>query len=74
MLQTSGVTSQVVAASTGLVAMTRLVWVILVQLVLHAQMTRMLVEMMMMSDARDQRQLVAPFVLSLSFWDLCGDR
>ena len=48
MLQIGGVTSQVVVATTGLVAMTRLVRVVLVQSVLHAQMTRMLVEMMMM--------------------------
>ena len=50
MLQTSGVISQVVSATTGLVAMTHLVRVVLVQPVLHAQMMRMLVEMMMMSD------------------------
>ena len=37
-----------VAATTGLVAMTHLVRVVLVQLMLHAQMMRMLVEMMMM--------------------------
>ena len=75
MLQTGGVTSQVVAATTGLVAMTRPTQVVLVQLVLHVQMTKMLGEMMMMlSDARDQIQLVAPFVLSLSLLDLCGDR
>ena len=47
----------------GLVAMTRPAQVVLVQLVLHVQMTKMLGEMMMMmlSDARDQIQLVAPF-------------
>ena len=51
MLQTGGVTSQVVLATTGLVAMSRLVWVVLILPVLHAQMMRMLVEMkMMMSD------------------------
>ena len=50
MLQIGGVTSQVVVATMGLVAMTRLVRVVLVQPVLHAQMMRMLVEMMMMSD------------------------
>ena len=51
MLQNGGVTSQVVASTTGLVAMTRPAQEVLVQLVLHAQMTRMLVEMkMMMSD------------------------
>ena len=56
MLQTSGVTSQVVLATMGLVAMTYLVRVILVQPVLHAQMMRMLVEMkMMMSDHSFQR-------------------
>ena len=74
MLQIGGVTSQVVAASTGLVAMTRPAQVVLVQLVLHVQMTKMLGEMMMLSDARDQIQLAAPFVLSLSLLDLCGDR
>jgi len=75
MLQIGGVTSQVVAASTGLVAMTRPAQEVLVQLVLHAQMTKMLGEMMMMlSDARDQIQLATPFVLSLSLLDLCGDR
>ena len=75
MLLTGGVTSLVVVATTTLVAMTHLVRVVLDQLVLHAQMTRMLVEMMrmMMSDARDQIQLAAPFVLSLSLLDLCGD-
>ena len=68
MLQTGGVTSRVVS-------MTRLVRVVLVQPVLHAQMTKMLGEMkMIMSDARDQIQLAAPFVLSLSLLDLCGDR
>ena len=51
MLQTGGVTSLVVVATMGLVAMTHLVRVVLVQLVLHAQMMRMLVEMkMVMSD------------------------
>ena len=35
MLQIGGVTSQVVAATMGLVAMTRLAQVVLVQLVLH---------------------------------------
>ena len=76
MLQIGGVTSQVVAATTGLVAMTRPAQVVLVQLVLHVQMTKMLGEMMMMmlSDARDQIQLAAPFILSLSLLDLCGDR
>ena len=76
MLQTGGVTSQVVAATTGLVAMTRPAQVVLVQLVSHIQMTKMLREMMMMmlSDARDQIQLASPFVLSLSLLDLCGDR
>ena len=74
--QIGGVTSQVVAATTGLVAMTHPAQVVLVQLVLHVQMTKMLGEMMMMmlSDARDQIQLAAPFVLSLSLLDLCGDR
>ena len=48
MLQIGGVTSQVVVATMGLVAMTRLVRVVLVQPVLHAQMMRRLVEMMMM--------------------------
>ena len=68
MLQTDGVTSRVVS-------MTRLVRVVLIQPVLHAQMTKMLGEMkMMMSDARDQIQLAAPFVLSLLLLDLCGDR
>ena len=63
------------AATTGLVAMTHLVLVVLVQPVLHAQMTKMLEEMkMMMSDAKDQIQLAAPFVLSLSLLDLYGDR
>ena len=62
MLQIGGVTSQVVAASMGLVAMTHLVLVVLVQPVLHALMMKMLEEMkMMMSDARDQIQLVASF-------------
>ena len=75
MLQTGEVTSQVVSATTGLVAMTRPAQVVLVQLVLHVQMTKVLGEMMMMmSDARDQIQLAAPFVLSLSLLDLCGDR
>ena len=75
MLQTGGVTSQVVSATTGPVAMTCLVRVVLVQPVLHAQMMRMLVEMkMMMSDHNFQRQLAAPFVLSMSLLDLCGDR
>ena len=75
MLQTGGVTSQVVAASTGLMAMTHLVLLVLVQPMLHALMMKMLEEMkMMMSDARDQIQLVAPFVLSLSLFDICGDR
>ena len=64
-----------VAVTTGLVAMTHPVLVVLIQPVLHAQMTKMLEEMkMMMSDARDQIQLAAPFVLSLSLLDLCGDR
>ena len=65
-----------VVATTALVAMTHLVPVVLVQLVLPALMTKMLGEMMMMmlSDARDQIQLAAPFVLSLSLLDLCGDR
>ena len=63
LLQTGGVTSQVVAASTGLVAMTRPAQEVLVQLVLHAQMTKILGEMMMMmlSDARDQIQFAAHF-------------
>ena len=42
MLQIGGVTSQVVVATTGLVAMTRPVQVVLVQLVLHVQMMKML--------------------------------
>ena len=77
MLQTGGVTSQVVSATTGLMAMTRLVRVVLVQLVLHAQMMRMMAETemkMVMSDHSFQRQLAAPFVLSMSLLDLCGDR
>ena len=62
MLQTSGVTS-LVTATTGLVAMTRPVQVVLVQLVLHVQMMKMLGEMMMMmSDARDQIQLATLFL------------
>ena len=69
MLQIGGVTSLVAAASTGLVAMTRQVQVVLVQLVLHTQMTRMLVEMMMMmSDARDQIQLAALLSLVCHCW------
>ena len=53
MLQTSGVISLVVVATMALVTMTHLVQVVLVQLVLPALMTKMLGEMMMMSDARD---------------------
>ena len=58
MLQTGGVTSQVVSSAMGLVAMTRLVRVVLVQLVLHDQMMRMMAEMemkMVMSDHSFQR-------------------
>ena len=54
-LQTGGVTLWVVLATTGLVAMTHLVLVVLVQPVLHAQMMRMVVEMKMMSDLNFQR-------------------
>ena len=69
MLQTGRVTSQVVLATTGLVVMTRLVRVVLVQPVLHAQMMRMLVEMkMMMSDLSFQRQLAAPLSLVCHCW------
>ena len=53
MLQTGGVTSQVVSATTGLMAMTHLVRVVLAHLVLHAQMMRMMAETkmkMVMSD------------------------
>ena len=50
MLQTGGVTSQAVSTTTGLVIMTRLVRVVLIQPVLHAQMMRMLVEMMMVIE------------------------
>ena len=69
MLQIGGVTSQVVVATMGLVAMTHSAQVVLVQLVLHVQMTKMLGEMMMMmSDARDQIQLAAPLSLVCHCW------
>ena len=62
MLQTGGVTSRVVS-------MTRLVRVVLVQPVLHAQMMRMLVEMkMMMSDHSFRRQLATPLSLVCHCW------
>ena len=62
-------TSRVVLANMGPVAMTRLVRVVLIHLVLHAQMMRMLVEMkMVMSDHSFQRQLAAPLSLVCHCW------
>ena len=56
----------------GLVAMVPLVRVVLVHLVLHVQRIRMMVDRMTMirSDHSLQIQLVAPFVLGLSLFDL----
>ena len=58
-----------VLTTKGLVVVPLLVRVGLIQLVLHAQMMRMLVEMkMVMSDHSFQRQLAAPLSLVCHCW------